>query len=68
MMYGSLLSYSFEVVCGVRHRQDGILSPLLFNVQADDLICQLDATIVLVVYVALMAFILINWVMNVNDR
>jgi len=35
-------SYPFSVYCGVR--QDGVLSPLMFNIYVDDLIHQLEAS------------------------
>jgi len=35
-------SYPFSVYCGVR--QNGVLSPLLFNIYVDDLIYQLEAS------------------------
>jgi len=35
-----MLSYNFYVSCGAR--QSGVLSPLVFNVYVDDLLCQLE--------------------------
>ena len=40
--WNGILSYNFNVFCGVR--QGGVLSPLLFNVYVDDLICQLESS------------------------
>jgi len=38
--WNGVLSYSFNVSCGVR--QGGALSPFLFKVYVDDLLCQLE--------------------------
>ena len=40
--WNDVFSYPFSVYCGVR--QDGVLSPLMFNIYVDDLIHQLEAS------------------------